>query len=141
MMSKEEKIELLEYRILKLTNELPMLCDSDYYNQCDLIEQLKMQLDELKGDEKDMIDNIIEDVRDLLDRYTSDEAGMNSRDKFEDIKDNDVALLQLFYNTISGFENKDLGTLRDDFETNIIINFDYNNYQNRSIYEGSIRFK
>lgn len=49
-MNKEEKIELLEYRILKLENELPMLCDSDYYNQCDLIEQLEKELKILKGE-------------------------------------------------------------------------------------------
>ena len=47
-MNKEEEIELLEYRILKLNQELPFLCDSDYYNQCDLIEQLEMQLEKLK---------------------------------------------------------------------------------------------
>ena len=49
-MSVKEKIELLEYRILKLESELPMLCDSDYYNQCNLIEQLKEELKELKGE-------------------------------------------------------------------------------------------
>jgi len=47
-MNKEEQIELLEYRILKLKQELPMLCDSDYYNQCDLIEQLEIELQELE---------------------------------------------------------------------------------------------
>lgn len=75
-----------------------------------------------------MIDNIIEDVRDLLDRYTSDETGASQRAKYIDIYDNDLDLLQLFYNTISDFEGKDLETLRDDFETQLIINFDYNNY-------------
>ena len=49
-MTKEE-IELLEYRILKMESELPMLCDSDYYNQCDLIEQLKEKLQKLKEGE------------------------------------------------------------------------------------------
>ena len=75
-----------------------------------------------------MIDNIIENVRDLLDRYTSDETGASQRAKYVDIYDNDLDLLQLFYNTISDFEGKDLETLRDDFETQLIINFDYNNY-------------
>lgn len=75
-----------------------------------------------------MIDNIIENVRDLLDRYTSDESGASQRAKYVDIYDNDLDLLQLFYNTISDFEGKDLETLRDDFETQLIINFDYNNY-------------
>jgi len=51
-MNKEEQIELLEYKISKLESELPMLCDSDYYNQCDLIEQLKNELKELKGSDK-----------------------------------------------------------------------------------------
>lgn len=51
-MNKEEQIELLEYKISKLESELPMLCDSDYYNQCDLIEQLKNELKELKGSEE-----------------------------------------------------------------------------------------
>ena len=75
-----------------------------------------------------MIDNIIDNVRDLLDRYTSDESGESQRAKYVDIYDNDLDLLQLFYNTISDFEGKDLETLRDDFETQLIINFDYNNY-------------
>ena len=51
-MNKKEQIELLEYKISKLESELPMLCDSDYYNQCDLIEQLKNELKELKGSDK-----------------------------------------------------------------------------------------
>lgn len=75
-----------------------------------------------------MIDELIESVRDLLDRYTSDESGESQRAKYIDICDNDLDLLQLFYNTISDFEDKDLETLRDDFETQLIINFDYNNY-------------
>lgn len=55
-----------------------------------------------------MIDNIIDNVRDLLDRYTSDESGASQRAKYVDIYDNDLDLLQLFYNTISDFEGKDL---------------------------------
>ena len=47
-MNKENEIELLEYKILKLENELPILCDSDYYNQCNLIDQLKNKLQILK---------------------------------------------------------------------------------------------
>lgn len=50
-MNNEEQIELLEHRILKLKQELPMLCDSDYYNQCDLIEQLEQELEDLRGKE------------------------------------------------------------------------------------------
>lgn len=75
-----------------------------------------------------MIDVIIDMVRDELDRYTSDESGASQLAKYIDICDNDLDLLQLFYNTISDFEGKDLETLRDDFETQLIINFDYNNY-------------
>jgi hypothetical protein len=48
-MKKAEQIELLEYKILKLKQELPMLCDSDYYNQCDLIEQYKIELEKLES--------------------------------------------------------------------------------------------
>lgn len=75
-----------------------------------------------------MIDNLIEDVRDLLDRYTSDESGEHSRDKYEEIKDNDLDILSLIYNTFTFKDCVDLEELRDDFETNIIINFDYHNY-------------
>lgn len=39
-MSKEE----LELKIIKLKSELPMLCDSDYYRQCELIRQLELKL-------------------------------------------------------------------------------------------------
>lgn len=52
-MNKEEQIELLEYRILKLEQELPFLCDSDYYNQCDLIEQLERELEDLRGEDNE----------------------------------------------------------------------------------------
>ena len=44
----EEQIRLLEYRILELKSKLPMLSGSDYYKQCYLIEQLEIQLKELK---------------------------------------------------------------------------------------------
>ena len=47
-MNKEEQIKLLEYKILKLEQELSLLCDSDYYNQCNLIEQLEYELKQLK---------------------------------------------------------------------------------------------
>ena len=72
-----------------------------------------------------MIEELIESVRDLLDRYTTDESGEQSRDKFNDLGDLDI--LQLIVNTIKS-GSSDLEQLRDDFETNIIINFDYNNY-------------
>lgn len=47
-MNKEEKIELLEYKIEKLKGELSMLCESNYYNQCNLIELLEIELKKLK---------------------------------------------------------------------------------------------
>lgn len=73
-----------------------------------------------------MIDNIIEDIRDLLDRYTSDESGQHSRDKYEELGDLDI--LQLVLNTLNNAEGKDLEDIRDNFETDLIINFDYGNY-------------
>ena len=72
-----------------------------------------------------MIDNLIEDVRDLLDRYTSDESGEHSRDEFNELGDLDI--LQLIVNTIENGAS-DLERLRDDFDTDVIINFDYHNY-------------
>jgi hypothetical protein len=48
-MNKELEIIELEQQIQQLKNELCMLCDSDYYNQCDLIEQLEIQLKILRG--------------------------------------------------------------------------------------------
>ena len=51
-MNKELKILELEQQIQQLKNELCMLCDSDYYKQCNLIEQLEIQLKELRGEEK-----------------------------------------------------------------------------------------
>jgi len=48
MMNKEQEIELLKYKIFKLKQELPMLCDSDYYNQCNLIEILEEKLKKLE---------------------------------------------------------------------------------------------
>lgn len=72
-----------------------------------------------------MIDNLIEDVRDLLDRYTQDESGEHARDEFNDLGDLDI--LQLIVNTIENGAS-DLERLRDDFDTDVIINFDYHNY-------------
>ena len=40
-MSKEE----IELKIVKLKSELPMLCDSDYYKQCEIIRQLELELE------------------------------------------------------------------------------------------------
>lgn len=43
---KELEILYLKEKIKELENELPILCDSDYYNQCDLIEHYKQRLEE-----------------------------------------------------------------------------------------------
>ena len=47
-------IELeLKAKIEQLYSELPLLCDEDYYNACDLINQLEMQLQKLKDSDKE----------------------------------------------------------------------------------------
>ena len=48
MNSKELRILYLKQKIQELKEELPMLCDSDYYDQCDLIEQYKQELNNLE---------------------------------------------------------------------------------------------
>ncbi len=52
-MNKEIEILYIKSKIEKLKSELCMLCGSDYYNQCDLIEQYKLQLEELEKENKD----------------------------------------------------------------------------------------
>ena len=47
-MDKELKILYIKSKIEELESELYMLCDTDYYNQCNLIEQYKLQLEELE---------------------------------------------------------------------------------------------
>lgn len=54
MNSKELRILYLKQKIKELENELPMLCDSDYYNQCDLIEQCKIELEDLEKKESEL---------------------------------------------------------------------------------------
>ena len=49
MDSKELRILYLKQKIKELKNELCILCDNDYYNQCDLIEQYKMELEDLES--------------------------------------------------------------------------------------------
>lgn len=49
-MDKELEILYMKSKIEELESELYMLCDSDYYNQCDLIEQYKLQSEELEKD-------------------------------------------------------------------------------------------
>lgn len=71
-----------------------------------------------------MIDRLIDEVRDILDRYTTDETGESQRDKFEAMGDLDI--LQLIINTLNIHEI--LEDTRDLFETDVVINFDYGNY-------------
>lgn len=42
------KIEQLKLQILGYKNQLSMLCDEDYYHCCDMIEQLKLQIELLE---------------------------------------------------------------------------------------------
>ena len=71
-----------------------------------------------------MIDELIDDVKELLDRYTSDESGEFLRDDFNELGDLDI--LQLIVGSVN--MASDLESLRDDFENNIITNFNYHNY-------------
>lgn len=48
MSSKELRILFLKEEIRRLKSELCLLCESDYYNQCDLIEIYKQELDNLE---------------------------------------------------------------------------------------------
>lgn len=73
-----------------------------------------------------MIDNLIKDIKDLLDRYTTDECGESQRDKFKEMED--VDFLNLFLNTLTDNDGLNLEDFKDDFETDLVINFDYNNY-------------
>ena len=47
-MEKEIEILYIKNKIEELESKLYMLCDSDYYNQCNLIEQYKLQLEKLE---------------------------------------------------------------------------------------------
>lgn len=51
-MNKEKGIEILKLRIEDYKSQLPLLCDEDYYNCCNMIEQLELQLKELQKDDK-----------------------------------------------------------------------------------------
>ena len=65
---------------------------------------------------KDQI-NLIDDV---LTRYTDDEIGQEQKQKYEEMTQADkISLLTNTLLTCSSYE---------DFETDIVINFDYNNY-------------
>lgn len=67
-----------------------------------------------------VLDNQISLVNEVLIRYTEDEAGENQKQKFLDMTDIDK--LSLLTNTLISCANW------EDFETDLVINFDYNNY-------------
>ena len=59
-------------------------------------------------------------VDDILFRYTNDEAGQNQKEKFKSMTWEDkISLLTATLVSCSSWE---------DFETDLVINFDYNNY-------------
>ena len=49
----------IKLKIIELKNELSMLCDEDYYRQCDLIEQYEIKLDRA-GLEYEICDDVNE---------------------------------------------------------------------------------
>ena len=67
-----------------------------------------------------ILNNQAEIVNDILTRYTEDEAGQESKEKF--LKMSEVEKVSLLTNTL--LTSSDLA----DFETDLVINFDYGNY-------------
>lgn len=67
-----------------------------------------------------VLENQLSLVNEVLIRYTEDEAGENQKQKFLDMTDIDK--LSLLTNTLISCANW------EDFETDLVINFDYNNY-------------
>ena len=67
-----------------------------------------------------VLDNQLSLVNEVLIRYTEDEVGENQKQKFLDMSDIDK--LSLLTNTLISCANW------EDFETDLVINFDYNNY-------------
>ena len=59
-------------------------------------------------------------VNDILKRYTDDEAGQAEKEKFKNMTDQEK--LSLLTTTIYHCSNW------SDFETDLVINFDYGNY-------------
>ncbi len=49
-MNRQEQILILKWRIKAYEDQLPLLCDEDYYHCCDMIEQLQLQLNELENE-------------------------------------------------------------------------------------------
>lgn len=75
-----------------------------------------------------MKDLLIDYVDDLLDRYTQDETGKESRQEYLDMDDNDK--LQLICNELYFHFDKqeDINDIMEDLDTNLVISFDYHNY-------------
>lgn len=71
---------------------------------------------------------LIDYVDDLLDRYTQDETGEESRQEYLDMDDNDK--LQLICNELYFHFDKqeDINDIMDDLDTNLVISFGYHNY-------------
>ena len=67
-----------------------------------------------------VLDNQLSLVNEVLIRYTEDEVGENQKQKFLDMTD--INKLSLLTNTLISCANW------EDFETDLVINFDYNNY-------------
>lgn len=67
-----------------------------------------------------VLENQISLVNEVLIRYTEDEVGENQKQKFLDMTDIDK--VSLLTNTLISCANW------EDFETDLVINFDYNNY-------------
>ena len=67
-----------------------------------------------------VLENQLSLVNEVLIRYTEDEVGENQKQKFLDMTDIDK--LSLLTNTLISCANW------EDFETDLVINFDYNNY-------------
>lgn len=66
------------------------------------------------------LENQLSLVHEVLERYTDDETGQEQKEKYKNMKNDD--LINLLTNTLltcSSYE---------DFETDLIINFDYSNY-------------
>jgi len=81
------------------------------------------RLEDVKKEEKQQNDNIkklVAVVDDILTRYTNDEAGQGQKKQYKTMTE--AEKLTLFVNTVL--------TCADwcDFETDLVINFDYNNY-------------
>lgn len=69
---------------------------------------------------KEILQKQIALVDSILDRYTDDEAGENQLDKYNAMSDFEI--INLLTNTLTTCSSW------EDFETDLIINFDYNNY-------------